>query len=276
MPTRALITSLLAACALALAPGAALAADTYVNGDDAAADDSGACTTPTVPCETIGAALGKAGDGDTVHVDDFDNSNQGYVESLEVTDSKSIIAEDLDGSHTGQFTITGTSSFTIKVSFGNTGGTISGFTLAPAIGSGNETVFLEGPATFRDNQINNPNAGAAALDISTPAGGDGTVIDHNTFNGPGSGTANTGIAVSEGNPQITTNNISTPANGFKNGVLVSNGSDPTISGNTFQALFASSGSGIAVYIQNAHATITGNLMNEAGSGQVHGIVAEQL
>jgi hypothetical protein len=267
MPLRLLISSLLAAAALAVGPGAALAADTYVNGDDGDAADSNDCTVITTPCLTIGQGLIQAGTGDTVHVDD---TSPNYMESQVLDDGKSLLADDFDNSHTGSYTIFGTGFPTIAVPVGETGGTVSGFTLAPS--AGQETIFLEGPATFRDNQINNPYAGVAALDISTPAGGTGTLIDHNTFNGPGSGTASTGIVIGEGTPQIVDNLISTPGNGFHTAVLVNNGADPTITGNTIQALHQEGlARGTGVRVTDAHATITGNTINQMGSGESSGI-----
>ncbi len=267
MLPRSLIASLLAAAALAVTASSALAADTYVNGDDGAASDANDCTVITTPCLTIGQGLIQAGTGDTVHVDD---TSPNYMESQVIDDGKSLLADDFDNSHTGSYTIFGTGFPTIAVPVGETGGTVSGFTLAPS--AGQETVFLAGPATFRDPQINNPYAGVAALDISTPAGGTGTVIDHNTFNGPGSGTASTGIVIGEGTPQIVDNLISTPGNGFFTAVLVNNGANPTITGNTIQALHQEGlQRGTGVRVTDAHATITGNTINQMGSGESSGI-----
>src|SRR5262245_44259248 len=149
MHPRARLITLVSVLALAVAPATARAADTYVNGNDAAADDSGPCTSPSAPCETIGQGLIKAGDGDTVHVDDNGST---YLESQVIDGGKSLIADNFDTSDNGGTTIMSTIGPTIKVPFDETAGTISGFTLAAAVGPGQETVFLEARATLRDNQ----------------------------------------------------------------------------------------------------------------------------
>src|SRR5215210_761639 len=120
MASRNLTATLLALGALALAPSAAVAADTYVDGDTGS--DSNDCTASGTPCETIGQGLIQAGSNDTVHVDD---ASPNYLESQVLDDGKSLVAQDLNNSITGAFTIFGTSGPTIAVGLGDTGGTVS-------------------------------------------------------------------------------------------------------------------------------------------------------
>ena len=236
------------------------------------ANDLNDCTVITTPCDSIGEGISQAGPNDRVHVDEVAGN---YNEAVALVNGVSLLADDFDSLDSGDFTILGAAGAAIQVAAGQTGGTVSGFQLAPA--AGQSTVFLEGPVTLRDNTISNVNGGVAAIDLSTPSGGTGTVIDDNTLLGPGSVTENTAIGVNEGTPQVINNTIGTPGNGFTLGVRVTNDSNPTVDGNVFRALFDPGGAeAFAVYVFDAHATITDNAMSEGGgTGNVSGIAVQQ-
>jgi Right handed beta helix region len=99
------------------------------------------------------------------------------------------------------------------------------------------------------------------------------VIEHNTFNGPGSAslTANAAIVVGEGNPEIVNNTIGGPGKGFQIGIRANNGANPTITGNTIQDLFQVSDNGLGVELDGATATIVGNRIANIGAGESTGI-----
>jgi hypothetical protein len=267
---RRTFTLSLVGLAFALAPAAAQAADTYVDGDGGGANDANDCTVVTTPCLTIGQGLIQAGTGDTVHVDE---SLSSYVEAQVVDDAKSLVAENIDGGGFGFHTIVGAGFPTIAVPSGETAGTISGFLLGAGVGQ--TTVVLDGPATLRDNTINQPNSNGVGLQISGPAG-TGTVVDGNTFNGD-STSVNRAILAAGGNPSITGNTLGTTGNDFNTGVFVTGG-NPTISGNTFAAIdqdTAATSPGIGVLVVDAQATIRRNAFTGLETPEAWGVAIQE-
>jgi hypothetical protein len=263
-----LISMLAALGALALAPAVSPAADTYVNGDGGS--DANDCTVITTPCQTIGEALADAGPNDTVHVDDnFGN----YVGSLVLSDGKDLLATNIDGlGGAGPHTIIGTIAPTISIATISPGSTVTGFLLQNPP-SGGMTVEVQSAATFRGNTINNSDVDQTTLRISI-GGGNGTVIDDNDFNGDNT-TVTDAIAVVDGDPQITNNNIGSGGNGYNIGVNVSSpAANPTIAGNTFGAIkedTAETNPGTAIRVTNGQATIRRNVIGQLGPGDVIGV-----
>jgi hypothetical protein len=251
-----------AALALALAPSAASAADTYVNddgGDDAnAATDCG----QAAPCLTIAVALSEAGAGDTVRVD-----NGLYAESVVVGSGRSLVRENFDTSDVdpeGTAVIDPGGPTAVEVLSGDPAGTIRGFTLRSAVAS---TVRLGDDAELAGNRID---AGPVPDPYVAITGGSPVVTANFIVDPTPLGATTTGIgSTTPGSPVIELNLLTDLARPVE-----VDGGSAAITRNTLTGVFTPLGRGILV--SDATATITANTIAETGGDPLPGIVIRDL
>jgi hypothetical protein len=174
-PSYLLVAAALAALVIAIL-GLTLESDspggTYA--DSARPDDSGDCHSPGTACRTIGAAIAKAGHGATVHVD-----GGVYDESVELTDEKSLVAEDFAPPAERDTIIDGSSAAAVTVPESESAGTIEGLTLR----SSGAALQLEGPAAVTGNRFDGAGNGSGGIEVTSADAGDDSVITDNLLIG---------------------------------------------------------------------------------------------
>ena len=235
-------TAPLAVLVLLAFPAFASAADTFA--DASRPDDAADCLTPATACKTINGAIGKAGMGDTVHVEPGT-----YAEHVVDSGGISVIAA--------------------------AGSPV----IAPSSGTGMEVTG--GPAvTIQGLTFSSDATGSVELQLDDGAGS--AIVTGNTFTDPAPTSSDNQVGImtsSQGDPQITNNRMS----GLFHGIEVLSPASgipgtPVISGNTISGNH-DNGDGIQLVSTSSHAvtattgaTLTDNLIHDPGNGQSAGVV----
>ena len=233
-------TAPLAVLVLLAFPAFASAADTFA--DASRPDDAADCLTPATACKTINGAIGKAGMGDTVHVEPGT-----YAEHVVDSGGISVIAA--------------------------AGSPV----IAPSSGTGMEVTG--GPAvTIQGLTFSSDATGSVELQLDDGAGS--AIVTGNTFTDPAPTSSDNQVGImtsSQGDPQITNNRMS----GLFHGIEVLSPASgipgtPVISGNTISGNH-DNGDGIQLVSTSSHAvtattgaTLTDNLIHDPGNGQSGG------
>ena len=255
-----------ASLALALAlPAAALGADTYVDADTGS--DTNPCTLAS-PCATIQEGIDEATATATVHVDP-----DSYPLGLQIGDGKSLIAEEFVGGPEGSATINGGGFIALDV-LATGAGTVSGFDITSTT---SPVIDVAGPINLTGNSILVPSTNADGIDVTAGTAGLVTIDDNDFFGDSTSGQL--AIKVVNGSEvSITGNRIGSPGNAFNSGIMVREGTTAQIADNVLRSFFQSASiAGQPIFVQDASATITGNLVTDTQPSPdfVYGIVLQE-
>lgn len=178
------------------APAGAAAATRFVDRDTGL--DAGTCSTAATACASVGHAVGVAGAGDTIQVDDSPGS---YPETLSLGSGRSVIGVDFTDGDEGATVIDGGGSTPIVVVGGESANTISGLTLR----SSGPIVLnaLGAVASVTDNRFEASSSGTG-IDINT---GTATISDNVFVNAITTGVTDTGIRVDGATATIADNDF---------------------------------------------------------------------
>ena len=252
--------------AVAVAPMAASAANRYVDDTIPGGTDAGPnpCTAIATPCKTIPHAIGQAAAGDEILV------GGGSYGPFTLGKAVGVRARDFAGVDTNLPAILSSGVSTV-VTITDPGAVLNGFTIRRDMGS--PTLSLEAGATVSNNTFDEPVPPAGSeIDILVPFGPGSPTIARNTFADPApASTTQYGVfSGASGSPAISANEFS----GMAIGVHTGNGS-AAISGNVFTGTENGIGTGFAIDVQNATATISGNLISDPDPAESAGAIAVQ-
>jgi hypothetical protein len=247
-----------------LAPGAAQAANTFV--DDDRPDNTGDCLTPATACQTISGITGgvfKAGPGDTVWVD-----GGTYMENVTVDMGKSLREADFNTADMdSEAVIDGGALSAVDTAVGPAG-LISGFTLR----STGTAALLINPAQLTSNVFDSTadmSGGVLATGMGSTIGPGNVISDDDNFNDQrigiqatnntivtGNDLSNLSLGVIAGGTSTVTGNEFTGTHQVMGGqsiAILATGatSTPTIVGNHFHSPHPGSASSIGVFINSS-------------------------
>ena len=262
------IAAAAAATAFCIAPGTALALDTFVEPDTG--NDANNCTQAAVggagvgPCATIGAAVTKAvPTSGTVRVDRGDN----YGSTVVLTAGVSLLGQELNASDTGPAVIDPGAGSAVFVNIGETAGTIRGLTLR----GDSAGIFTQGNISQITQNVfdDTTDATTGVFLFGTAA----ALVNANSFSDDGAGT-NVGVLVGDSASTIRDNSFAGfySAIGFSGSGMPAGTSAPLIASNAITGTHesGSSGSGISGGA-DSNATIVGNSVSAPGVGSSVGI-----
>jgi hypothetical protein len=255
-----------------LAPGAAQAANTFV--DDDRPDNSGDCLTPATACQTMSGLTGgvfKAGAGDTVWVD-----GGTYMESVTVNMGKSLREADFNTADMDTEAVIDGGAMSAVTTAVGPAGIISGFTLR----STGTAAHLIDPAQLTGNVLDSTadgSTGVLASGMGSTIGPGNVISDDDNFNDQrigiqatnntivtGNDFSNLSLGVVAGDTTTLTGNEFTGTHQVMGGqgvAIITTGatSTPTIVGNHFHSPDPGSASSSGVFINNsASATLRRN------------------
>jgi Thrombospondin type 3 repeat len=245
--------------ALALtAPATASAADSFV--DDSGSDANG-CLSPADPCATVGAAIAKAGTGDTVHV-----GGGSYSETVQLGDLKSLVRDDFASPSTsGEAILDGGAAMavTVHVMSGDPAGTVEGLTIRGEYGP----LLLDAPAQVVGNLFDDSTAPSFTLaDVLIGSLAGASQVQGNLFTDPDTSSFDRGVAVSanSGSPEITGNDL----HGYFHAIEINGGgaATPTVNGNEVTGTHTSGTPGASIFVKDSPDTfITDNFLHAPAS-----------
>jgi hypothetical protein len=160
-----------AACML-LFPGAAAAADLFVDAETGV--DTGTTCLQANPCDTLGYAISNSGAGDSIRVD-----NGTYTEAVTLNDGRSLVAQDfVAGDGSAPPLIDGGASAGITAG-GSGGGLIRGVRV-----HGETAGVLLNAETVVDESVFDEPAAAGAVGVQINSGGAGSEVSDSQFSDP--------------------------------------------------------------------------------------------
>jgi hypothetical protein len=260
-----------AVAAWLFSPALASAADTFVD-QGLPGNDANNCTQPTNggagagPCLTIGAAIAKAGGGDTIHVADPAAPTTYNETPLTLGGAKNLVASSPDNSET--LITSGGATPTITVA----GGRVQGFTIRGTFAP----LQIDGPATVAGNRFDQSTAPTgnfgASVAVNLMAGS--PTLTGNVFKDPTplpTENAYGIISLSTGSPTITGNTFTDMFTAISVGSM-SGGATPSVSANDISGTHDGTQRGVGIFVdQGADATVTANFVHSPGAGAPDGI-----